>query len=381
MSKQYYQQSSTEVLEALGVSENGLNSHEVEQMRETYGTNELQEADRKNIAQVFLEQFKDFLVIILIIAAMVSAFLGEVESSIVIVVVVLLNAILGTVQHVKAEHSLNSLKSMASPTAKVLRDGQMLELPSKEIVVGDFLLLDAGDHISADGRLIECHSLQMNESSLTGESLPIEKITESIEQNDLPIGDRKNMVFSGSFITNGRGKVVVTSIGMQTEIGKIAHLLGQAKEKKTPLQVSLDLFGKKLAFAIIIICIAIFALDIIRGRELIDSFMFSVSLAVAAIPEALSSIVTIVLAFGTQKMAKENAIIRNLHAVESLGSVSVICTDKTGTLTQNKMTVQQVFVGNKTMPATILNKEDELHKKFMLMSLPVSYTHLRAHET
>lgn len=352
MPKKYYQQSSTDVLETLGVNENGLTANEVEKMRTTYGTNELQETDRKNIVQVFLEQFKDFLVIILILAATISAFLGEIESSIVISVVVLLNAILGAVQHVKAEHSLNSLKAMASPTAKVLRDGQIVEIPSKDVVVGDVALLDSGDFMSADGRIIECHSLQLNESSLTGESLPVEKTSALIEHHDLPIGDRKNMVFSGSFVTNGRGKVVVTSIGMQTEIGKIAHLLGQAKEKKTPLQVSLDQFGKKLAFAIILICIAIFVLDVIRGRELVDSFMFAVSLAVAAIPEALSSIVTIVLAFGTTKMSKENAIIRNLHSVESLGSVSVICTDKTGTLTQNKMTVQHVFIDGAQLPAT-----------------------------
>ena len=369
MSKQHYQQSSTDVLETLGVNENGLTAKEVEQMRTTYGANELQEADRKNMAQVFLEQFKDFLVIILIMAATISAFLGEIESSIVIAVVVLLNAILGTVQHVKAEHSLNSLKAMASPTAKVLRDGQIVEIPSKDVVVGDIALLEAGDFMSADGRLIECHSLQLNESSLTGESLPIEKTSALIKQHDLPIGDRKNMIFSGSFVTNGRGKMVVTSIGMQTEIGKIAHLLGQAKEKKTPLQISLDQFGKKLAFAIVLICIAIFALDIIRGRELVDSFMFAVSLAVAAIPEALSSIVTIVLAFGTTKMAKENAIIRNLHSVESLGSVSVICTDKTGTLTQNKMTVQHVFINGVQLLADAINKDDELHKRFVLMSL------------
>ena len=369
MTKPFYQQSATEVLKSLGVKEHGLSQQEIKIQREKFGLNELQEADRKGAIQVFFEQFKDFLVIILIIAATISGFLGEIESSIVIAVVVMLNAILGTVQHIKAEHSLNSLKAMATPTTKVLRDRQIVEIPSKEVCVGDIVMLDAGDYMSADGRLLESHSLQMNESSLTGESLPVDKITNIIEQNDLPIGDRRNMVFSGSFVTNGRAKVIITSIGMQTEIGKIAHLLGQAKEKKTPLQVNLDQFGKKLAFAIIIICIAIFALDLLRGRELVDSFMFAVSLAVAAIPEALSSIVTIVLAFGTQKMARENAIIRNLHAVESLGSVSVICTDKTGTLTQNKMTVQHVYINGTKIPSPMLNKEDDLHNKFILMSL------------
>ncbi len=369
MTKPFYQQPAANVLKSLGVSEHGLSEQEVKIQREKFGLNELQEAHRKSAVQVFLEQFKDFLVIILIIAAIVSAFLGEVESSLVIAVVVLLNAILGTVQHIKAEHSLNSLKAMASPTTKVLRDGQIIEIPSKEVCVGDIVMLEAGNFMSADGRLLESHSLQMNESSLTGESLPVDKITDVIEQQDLPIGDRKNMVFSGSFVTNGRAKVVITSIGMETEIGKIAHLLGEAKEKKTPLQVNLDQFGKKLAFAIIAICIVIFGLDILRGRELVDSFMFAVSLAVAAIPEALSSIVTIVLAFGTQKMAKEHAIIRNLHSVESLGSVSVICTDKTGTLTQNKMTVQQVFIDNTVRPSSTLNKDDELHHKLLYMSL------------
>ena len=369
MTKPYYQQSATNVLKSLGVSEYGLSEQEIKIQREKFGLNELQEAERKSTFQVFLEQFKDFLVIILIIAAIISGFLGEVESSIVIAVVVLLNAILGTVQHVKAENSLKSLKAMASPTTKVLRDGQIVEIPSREVCVGDIVMLDAGNYMSADGRLLESHSLQMNESSLTGESLPVDKITDAIEQNDLPIGDRKNMVFSGSFVTNGRAKVVITAIGMETEIGKIAHLLSEAKEKKTPLQVNLDQFGKKLAFAIIIVCIAIFALDIIRGRELVDSFMFAVSLAVAAIPEALSSIVTIVLAFGTQKMAKENAIIRNLHAVESLGSVSVICTDKTGTLTQNKMTVQKVYIDNKVLPSSELNQKNELHYRLLKMSL------------
>ena len=365
----YHQKSTTEVLNALQVTEAGLTEEQVQLRREQYGFNELQESERKSTLQVFLEQFKDFLVIILIIAATISAFLGEIESSIVIAVVILLNAILGTVQHVKAEHSLNSLKAMASPITKVYRNGQLIEVPMKDVIVGDILSLDAGDYISADGRLIESYSLQTNESSLTGESLPVDKFTNLIQQEELPIGDRKNMVFSGSFVTNGRGKVVVTSIGMETEIGKIADLLGRAMNKKTPLQVSLDQFGKKLAIAIIIVCIGIFALDLLRGRELVDSFMFAVSLAVAAIPEALSSIVTIVLAFGTQKMAKENAIIRNLHAVESLGSVSVICTDKTGTLTQNKMAVQQVYVNQTALPHDGLNKENELHQHFTLMAL------------
>lgn len=365
----FYHKSSEDVLEELAVSKSGLNDGEVEQRQLEYGYNEITEAKRKNVFQVFLEQFKDFLVIILIVAAVISAFLGELESTIVILVVVMLNAILGTVQHLKAEKSLNSLKAMAAPSAKVLRNGNVLEIPSREVVVGDILLLDAGDFISADGRIIESHSLQVNESSLTGESLAVEKVTNAIDEKDVALGDMKNMVFSGSYVTNGRAKVVVTNIGMKTEIGKIADLLENAKEKKTPLQVSLDHFGKRLALIIIVLCIIIFGLDIFRGREMVDSFMFAVSLAVAAIPEALSSIVTIVLAFGTQKMAKENAIIRKLHAVESLGSISVICSDKTGTLTQNKMTVQQVYVGERITHYNELQIDSELDKKFVLMTL------------
>lgn len=365
----FYQESVQEVMSELQVSPQGLTENEVAHRHKKYGYNELQESNRQTIWQIFLEQFKDFLVLILIAAAVISVFLGEVESSVVIIVVVILNAILGTVQQIKAEKSLDSLKEMAAPVAKVLRNGQVTEIPSKEVVVGDILILDAGDYISADGRIIESHSLQVNESSLTGESLPIDKKTHVIQENEVALGDQTNMVFSGSFVTNGRGKVIVTSIGMNTEIGKIANLLDNAKEKRTPLQVSLDQFGKRLAFGIIMICLIIFGLDIFRGREIADSFMFAVSLAVAAIPEALSSIVTIVLAFGTQKMAKENAIIRKLHAVESLGSISVICSDKTGTLTQNKMTVQKLFLDGKVFEQGQLRINQDLQNRFLTMAL------------
>lgn len=366
---EFYRKTSDETLESLGVTKNGLTDSEVQQRREKYGYNELAEGKKKSTVQVFFEQFKDFLVIILIVAALISAFLGEIESTIVILVVIIINAILGTVQHVKAEQSLNSLKALSSPTAKVLRNGKKIEIPSKEVVVGDILFLDAGDYIPADGRVVENASLQVNESSLTGESLAVTKQLEPIQDPEVSLGDQKNMVFSGSFVTYGRATVVVTSIGMETEIGKIANLLESADEKKTPLQVTLDQFGKRLAVIIIIIAILIFGLDIFRGRAIGDSFMFAVSLAVAAIPEALSSIVTIVLAFGTQKMAKENAIMRKLHAVESLGSISVICSDKTGTLTMNKMTVQQVYVDNRPIPHDELNLEAPLEKKFLLMAL------------
>jgi len=367
--KDFYRKSPEESLKILNVTNKGLNDDEIKKRREQYGFNELEEVERKSPLQVFIDQFKDFLVIILLAAAIISAFLGKLESTLVILVVVIINAILGTVQHVKAEQSLKSLKALSSPIAKVLRNGRKLEIPSKELLVGDILYLDAGDYVSADGRIIESFSLQVNESSLTGESESVLKFIDTIDKEDISIGDRKNMVFSGSFITYGRGVILVTDIGMNTEIGKIANLLESAKEKKTPLQVSLDNFGRKLAFVILAISAIIFALDIFRGRNIVDSFMFAVSLAVAAIPEALSSIVTIVLALGTQKMAKKNAIVRKLHAVESLGSISVICSDKTGTLTQNKMTVQKAFVDDKILDHDNLDHDKVLEKGLVLMAL------------
>ncbi|OMC84922.1 cation-translocating P-type ATPase [Viridibacillus sp. FSL H8-0123] len=366
---EYHQQSSTEVMDMLDVTKQGLSDYDVEKRQEEYGYNELVAGKRTSAIAVFFGQFKDLLVIILMIAAFISYLLGEVGSTIVILIVVILNAILGTVQHVKAEKSLDNLKELTSPVAKVMRDNQIVEIYSEDIVVGDLLYLEAGDYVSADGRLLENYNLRINESSLTGESLAVEKSTVPIVDDQITIGDKKNMVFTGSFVTNGRGIVIVTAIGMETEIGKIANLLDTAKEKKTPLQVSLDQFGEKLALGITLICLAIFTIDLFRGREIVESFMFAVSLAVAAIPEALSSIVTIVLAFGTQKMAKENAIIRKLYAVESLGSVSVICSDKTGTLTQNKMIVQQVYVDQKVISHNQLHTENEIEKDLILKAI------------
>lgn len=367
--KDFYRKTIEEIIEVLGVSKIGLNDEDVERLRKKYGFNELNEGVKKTALQIFLEQFKDFLVIVLIIAAIISAFLGEFESTVVILVVLIINAVLGTIQYVKAEQSLTSLKALSSPTAKVFRNGKRVEIPSREVMVGDIMYLDAGDYISADGRIIKSHSLQVNESSLTGESESVLKDIELIEGENVAIGDRRNMVFSGSFVTYGRGEILVTSIGMETEIGKIANLLESAEEKKTPLQLSLDNFGRKLAIGILIISAIIFGISVFRGMSILDALMFAVSLAVAAIPEALSSIVTIVLAIGTQKMAKENAIIRKLHAVESLGSISVICSDKTGTLTQNKMTVQKVFVDNKVLKSEDLDKNNKLERLLVFQSL------------
>ncbi len=376
----YHRQSSVEVMKRLDVTTQGLSDYDVQKRQELYGFNELSEGKRTSTIAVFFGQFKDLLVIILMIAAFISFLLGEIESTIVILIVVILNAILGTVQHVKAEQSLDNLKALSSPVAKVLRNNQLVEIASEDIVVGDLLYLDAGDSINADGRLVESHNLHVNESSLTGESLAVAKSTAPIDDDHITIADKKNMVFTGSFVTNGRGTVIVTDIGMKTEIGKIVNLLDTAKEKKTPLQVSLDHFGEKLALGITMICLAIFTIDLFRGRELVDSFMFAVSLAVAAIPEALSSIVTIVLAFGTQKMAKENAIIRKLYAVESLGSVSVICSDKTGTLTENKMTVQHVYVDQKVIPHDRLNPKSPIEKNLLVKAILCSDALYRDHQ-
>lgn len=366
--KNYYQLSSEEVKQEINGKQEPLTSAEVKAHQEKFGPNELVEGKKKTTLQIFLEQYKDFLVIILIAAAIVSGFLGDAESAIVILIVITINAILGTVQTVKAEQSLASLKKLSGPEAKVLRDGSVVPIPSSEVTVGDIVMLDAGDYIPADGRLLESASLKVDESALTGESLGVEKMTDAIE-GEVPLGDRTNMVYSGSFVTYGRGSFVVTGIGMETEVGKIASLLKTTSEKKTPLQVNLDQFGQKLSIIILVFCGILFGINVFRGGNIGDAFLFAVALAVAAIPEALSSIVTIVLSFGTQKMAKEHAIIRKLQAVEGLGSVSIICSDKTGTLTQNKMTVEQYYVNETVIPADKIDVKDSEQEKLMYFSI------------
>ena len=366
--KNYYQLSSEEVKQEINGKQEPLTSAEVKAHQEKFGPNELVEGKKKTTFQIFLEQYKDFLVIILIAAAIVSGFLGDAESAIVILIVITINANLGTVQTVKAEQSLASLKKLSGPEAKVLRDGSVVPIPSSEVTVGDIVMLDAGDYIPADGRLLESASLKVDESALTGESLGVEKMTDAIE-GEVPLGDRTNMVYSGSFVTYGRGSFIVTGIGMETEVGKIASLLKTTSEKKTPLQVNLDQFGQKLSIIILIFCGILFGINVFRGGNIGDAFLFAVALAVAAIPEALSSIVTIVLSFGTQKMAKEHAIIRKLQAVEGLGSVSIICSDKTGTLTQNKMTVEQYYVNETVIPADKIDLKDSEQEKLMYFSI------------
>ena len=344
MANTYFDKSAQQALEELQASREGLGKNEAAKRLEQYGPNQLAEGKKKSAFIIFLEQFKDLLVFILAVAAIISMVSGNVESTVVIFAVLLLNAVLGTVQYLKAEKSLESLKAMSAPTAKVLRDGVRMEVPGPQIVPGDVVYLEAGDLVVADGRLLECYSLKVNESSLTGESEAVEKIADALPAGKTALGDQKNMVFSGSLVTYGRAVMLVTGTGMNTELGHIAELMNETQQRKTPLQKNLDDFSGKLAMAILAICAVVFALSIFRSHmTILDSLLFAVALAVAAIPEALSSIVTIVLAMGTQKMAKQNAIIKELKAVESLGSVQVICSDKTGTLTQNKMTVQKIW--------------------------------------
>ena len=364
----WYQKTSSEVLEAMNVTTDGHSRKEADELLLKHGENALAEGKKKTALQVFLSQFADLLVVILIIAAVISIFSGNLESTIVIFAVIILNAVLGTVQHVKAEKSLESLKSLSSPSAKVIRDGQKIEIDSKKVVPGDIVVLEAGDMVVADGRIIHNYSLQVNESSLTGESTNIDK-TEAPIQGETPLGDRTNMVFSGSLVTYGRALVVVTETAMDTEIGKIAALMNSAKEKKTPLQQSLDQFSARLAVIIMAISVLVFVLSMWqsgwKGEAVIDSLMYAVALAVAAIPEALGSIVTIVQALGTRKMASENAVIKDLKAVESLGCVSVICSDKTGTLTQNKMTVQKIYINGESIRQEQLDLSDAAHRQLL----------------
>ena len=377
-----YKQSPEELYYEFSSSATGLTSAQVNENIEKYGRNVIAQGKKKSAVQIFLSQFADFLVIILIIAALISAITGDMESFFVIIAVITMNAILGTVQTLKAEKSLDNLKKLNSPSAKVLRGGEKMIVSSEEVAVGDIVLIEAGDCVPADGRLIECASVQTNESALTGESLNVDK-TADVLTDDLQLADRKNMVYSGSFVTYGRGSFIVTAVGMDTEVGKIASLIQNAGERKTPLQITLDNFGKKLSIGILIICALVFGLsmwraDVINFDSVMDSLMFAIALAVAAIPEALSSIVTIVLSFGTQKMSRENAIMRKLQAVEGLGSVSVICSDKTGTLTQNKMTVRRVVCDGHIITADDANMENVGEKQLVIASVLCNDSSCRA---
>lgn len=362
--KEWYQCTGKEVLDRLETGADGLNDRQVLERRNRYGENRLKESGKVPAWKIFLEQFQDLLVLILIGAAVISMVTDNVESTVVIFAVITLNAVLGTVQHQKAQKSLESLKSLSAPTAAVLRNGRKAAVPSVQVVPGDILYLEAGDLVVADGRILESSALYVNESSLTGESDAVLKSWQPV-MREVPLADRTSMAYSGSLVTGGRGTMVVTATGMETEIGNIAMMMNDAKEKKTPLEVSLDQFGSRLAAGIMVICLVVFLLSLYRKMPVLDSLMFAVALAVAAIPEALGSIVTIVQAMGTQKMAKEQAIIKDLKAVESLGCVSVICTDKTGTLTQNRMSVEQVVLDGTILERKKIRPENPQHRFFM----------------
>ena len=355
---QWYGLTQEEVLKRLGTNRTGLNEKEAERRLETYGENVLKEQEEMPWWQVFLGQFKDLLVMILIGAAGVSMVTGDPESALVIFSVLLLNAILGTVEHQKARKSLESLKRLASPETLLIREGRVCTAPSSRVVPGDILVLETGGMVPTDGRILQSCSLTCNESSLTGEALNVEKREGKLPAGKTPLspGDQSNMVFSGALITGGRGTAVVTETGMDTQIGTIASLMNRTVEKKTPLQASLDRFSGHLALGIMGICGVIFLISLYRREPVLDALMFAVALAVAAIPEALGSIVTIVQAMGTQKMAKEHAVIKDLKAVESLGCVSVICSDKTGTLTQNSLRAEAVCINGKVMDTGQLKK-------------------------
>ncbi len=373
MEQTYFDKTVPQALEQVKATANGLTAQEAARRLEEHGPNQLAEGKKKSPLVIFLEQFKDLLVFILAVAAVISMVSGNVESTLVIFAVLIMNAVLGTVQYLKAEKSLESLKAMSAPVAKVLRDGVRQEVAGPQVVPGDIVYLEAGDLVVADGRLLECYSLKVNESSLTGESEAVEKTADALPAGKTALGDQKNMVFSGSLVTYGRAVMLVTGTGMNTELGHIAELMNQTQQRKTPLQKSLDDFSGKLAAAILAICALVFCLSLFRsGMGLLDSLLFAVALAVAAIPEALSSIVTIVLAMGTQKMARQNAIIKELKAVESLGSVQVICSDKTGTLTQNKMTVQKIWADGKLVEAKEADMSDPAQELLLKIGLLAS---------
>ena len=368
MEKKWFNKTVQEVEKELGTSaDKGLNQNQVEESAKKYGLNELQEKKKDSLLKKFIAQFKDFSIIVLIIAAIVSGIVGVVEGegitdTIIILIVVFLNAIIGIIQESKAEKSLEALKKLSSHAAKVIRNGKEQVIPARELVPGDLVVIETGDYVAADLRIIEAINLKSQEASLTGESVPVEKTTEKIDGQEIGLGDRKNMLFSSSLITYGRGKAIVVDTGMNTEVGKIAGMLDQAEKQETPLQKRLNSLGKTLGIACLAICAAIFAIGLIQGKPIIDMFMTAVSLAVAVIPEGLVAVSTIVLAIGVQKMVKKNAIVKKLPAVETLGSSTVICSDKTGTLTQNKMTVERVFCDDELQDIKNINKTEDFKK-------------------
>ncbi len=348
-------------------SEKGLSSDEVAKRYETYGRNELKAKEKKSLLSKFLDQFKDFMIIVLIIAAIISGIVGinqgeGIADTFIILIVVVVNAIIGVAQENKAEKSLEALQKLSSHVAKVIRDGKLVVVKSADLVPGDIVVLDTGDFIPADLRIIESVNLKSQESALTGESVPVDKTSDTIEDENVGIGDRKNLLFSSSLITYGRGKGVVVETGMKTEVGKIAEMINETEDEETPLQVKLNNLGKTLGIVALVICAVIFVVGLLYGKSPLNMFMTAVSLAVAAIPEGLAAVSTIVLAIGVQRMVKKNAIVKKLPAVETLGSASVICSDKTGTLTQNKMTVKKVFVNGELVNLEDVKDFNEEHR-------------------
>ena len=368
MEKSWFNKTSQEVEQELKTDyQKGLSSSQVQENMKKYGLNELQEKKKDSLLKKFLEQFKDFSIIVLIIAAIVSGVVGVAQGegftdTLIILIVVILNAVIGVAQESKAEKSLEALKKLSSHASKVIRNGKEQVIPARELVPGDLVIIETGDYIAADLRIIEAVNLKSQEASLTGESVPVEKITEKIDGNEIGIGDRKNMLFSSSLITYGRGKAIVVNTGMNTEVGKIAGMLDNAEKQETPLQQKLNDLGKTLGIACLAICAVIFVIGLLQGKEIIDMFMTAVSLAVAVIPEGLVAVSTIVLAIGVQKMVKKHAIVKKLPAVETLGSSTVICSDKTGTLTQNKMTVEKVFCDDELQDVKKVNTTEDFKK-------------------
>ena len=377
MEKNWFSKTVTETSEYFKTDlKKGLNLEGVEESRKKYGINELKAKKKKTLLIKFLEQFKDFMIIILIIAALVSGIIGYIENegitdSIIILIVVIMNAIIGVAQESKAEKSLEALQKLSSHVAKVIRNGELIIIPSKELVPGDIVVLETGDYVPADLRIIEAVNLKVQEASLTGESVPVEKNIEAISDEKVGIGDRTNMLFASSLITYGRGKGIVVETGMNTEVGKIASIINDTNETETPLQEKLNKLGKTLGIGALIICAVIFVIGLLYGKNPLDMFMTAVSLAVAAIPEGLAAVSTIVLAIGVQRMVKKHAIVKKLPAVETLGSATVICSDKTGTLTQNKMTVQKIFYNNKLVdiPEVNLEEDDAVLEKLVYVSM------------